>query len=354
MAAEEDHDRESEGEGDNLMALNSLVIANNSPIIAMDQAEDLNFEREKSGEFSNNSIYVDPNLYTANCDSARGCAELEGGVEEKDILNVINENLLGQEVAAVGPTESIKSHQDAIGGVNRGLSNSENLGRTHKPNSLCYRDSGGKGERKRGVYSDGPRQVYNKLNYDPKSFNTPHKKKFTHKNKGKALQTVIPPSASLRKQHQLVQSLISRNSTARSSSSVVRPAHSNGFAKHQREGVVTEGVTRNPPSNFISRKLQASSISSAGDILCCSSINSSDIRNCNKIFLKKYDREVASKVWNGALELGVEVTSLAVEKAKELKTKGNSEEKCIQEIQPNEKRDAEERFRREQQPSLHQ
>jgi hypothetical protein len=31
-----------------------------------------------------------------------------------------------------------------------------------------------------------------------------------------------------------------------------------------------------------------------------------DIQNCNKKFWSKYDNEVASKVWKGVTELGVE------------------------------------------------
>ncbi|MCH85835.1 hypothetical protein A2U01_0006687, partial [Trifolium medium] len=234
LAAEEDKERESEGEGDNLLALNSVVIANNSPINVLDQVEDLNLEKERRGEFSNNSIYVDPNLNAATCDSVRGCADLEGGVEEEDKLNVMDGNLLGQEEGVVGPTVPIILHQNVIGGVNRRLSNSEPLGRSHKPNSLCFKDSGGKGERNRGVYSDGPRHVYNKLNSDPKPNKTPLKKKASQKKKGKAQQSVNLPSASLRKQHQLVQSLFSRNSTSRSSSSGVRPAQFNGAVMQQR------------------------------------------------------------------------------------------------------------------------
>ncbi|MCI20323.1 hypothetical protein A2U01_0041485, partial [Trifolium medium] len=150
------------------------------------------------------------------------------------------------------------------------------------------------------------------------------------------------------------QSLISSKTSSHSSSSVVRPVHSDGIKDNLREVVVTDGVTRKLPSNISSCRLKASSVYSAGEILCCSSINSSDIRNCNKIFLRKYDREVASKVWNGALELEVEVTSLAEAVTKNLGAQGNTEEECIQEIQENEKRDVEEGIRREQHQFIHQ
>ncbi|PNX66676.1 hypothetical protein L195_g055219, partial [Trifolium pratense] len=37
-----------------------------------------------------------------------------------------------------------------------------------------------------------------------------------------------------------------------------------------------------------------------------SSLNSSDIRNCNNRFVEAYDHDAARKVWQGAIELGVE------------------------------------------------
>jgi hypothetical protein len=84
----------------------------------------------------------------------------------------------------------------------------------------------------------------------------------------------------------------------------VRPTFSDEASCPVQKAAITNGVRRNPPSNL--GKNKSTSISSAGEILCCSSINSSDIRNCNKFFLKKYNYEVASKVWKGAVELGVE------------------------------------------------
>ncbi|PNX74590.1 hypothetical protein L195_g030515, partial [Trifolium pratense] len=115
------------------------------------------------------------------------------------------------------------------------------------------------------------------------------------------MQNSILPSASLRRQQQLVRSLSSRNSHSSSSKSA---ACSSKLANG-----VTGMASRNPPHLCATGKQAVASISSAGDILCCSSINSSDIRNCNKVFLKNYEKEVASKVWRGALELGVEMTS---------------------------------------------
>ncbi|PNX95639.1 cysteine-rich receptor-like protein kinase, partial [Trifolium pratense] len=67
-----------------------------------------------------------------------------------------------------------------------------------------------------------------------------------------------------------------------------------------------EGVCRSSPSRYHTGKKSANSLSSAGAVLCCSSINSSDIRNCNNIFVEIYDHDAASKVWQGAVVLGVE------------------------------------------------
>jgi hypothetical protein len=110
------------------------------------------------------------------------------------------------------------------------------------------------------------------------------------------------------------------------------------------------GASKSGPSDASNCVVEVHSISSAGDILCCSSLNSTDIKNCNKIFWKKYEQEVASKVWHEALELGVElneedgvITRGAV---------GSTVEECILKIQENEKRDETERIRREQHQSV--
>ncbi|MCI00661.1 hypothetical protein A2U01_0021683, partial [Trifolium medium] len=66
------------------------------------------------------------------------------------------------------------------------------------------------------------------------------------------------------------------------------------------------GVQRNSPSRHQPGKKPSTSLSSAGAVLCCSSLNSSDIRNCNKRFIVNYEHDAARKVWQGAIELGVE------------------------------------------------
>ncbi|MCH92484.1 hypothetical protein A2U01_0013424 [Trifolium medium] len=72
-----------------------------------------------------------------------------------------------------------------------------------------------------------------------------------------------------------------------------------------------------------------------------------------KFFLKKHEKEVASKVWRGALEVGVEVNLETGAGVKEGVVRGGTEVECILEIQDNEKRDKEERSRREQHKTFH-
>ncbi|MCI71203.1 hypothetical protein A2U01_0092466, partial [Trifolium medium] len=64
-----------------------------------------------------------------------------------------------------------------------------------------------------------------------------------------------------------------------------------------------EGFRRSSPSCYRAGNKSANSLSSAGAVLCCSSLNSSDIRNCNNGFVEAYDHDAASKVWQGAVDL---------------------------------------------------
>ncbi|CAJ2672764.1 unnamed protein product [Trifolium pratense] len=96
---------------------------------------------------------------------------------------------------------------------------------------------------------------------------------------------------------------------------------------------------RNPIGRVKKPKVAATnSISSAGAVLCCSSIQSSDIRNCNKQILKRRDNDVTSKIWKGAKGLGI--------------GEGADEDECTRRIQNNEKRDEEGRNRRAQQKKV--
>jgi hypothetical protein len=101
-------------------------------------------------------------------------------------------------------------------------------------------------------------------------------------------------------------------------------------------------------------KVVESSIGPIGNSFSNNSINSSDIRNCNRLFLKNYEQEVASKVWSGALVLGVEETLNLGDSSKVLEQGNGVVVDCIKEIQFNEKRDEEESIKRERLKSVHQ
>ncbi|WJX24604.1 hypothetical protein P8452_13691 [Trifolium repens] len=204
-------------------------------------------------------------------------------------------------------------------------------------------NSGGKELRKEGVYSEGPRVVYNKLNSVSGPVNTPKKITSTPKAKELRLISNFLPSNPLRKHQCMARSLNQRKPNSISSSTAQSSANDD-VSKEMAVGVVAK---RSKPSLKPKKKNQATSISSAGAVLCCSPLNSSDIRNSNQLILKKYEDEVVSKVWNGALELGVK---LGMEGEQSSGNKGvhpKKSEKCIFEIKENEKRDEEERARRE-------
>jgi hypothetical protein len=305
-AGEEDKEGESEGEGENLWAFNSLDNSHNeSTNIMVNNAEFLK-EKETRVEdsFNTNNEVVSHNSSVGPLIEEGRCAKLKGGTAQQDSLNEKGRLLLGQKGCVDGPAKSICSLHTIAGGVESRLTQSENLGCFQKPNFLLVRESGGKGEMKRGVYSDGPRSVYKKLNFDPKNNSNALKKKNSYPKD--TTRASVLPSASLRTQQRLTQALSnkSRKPHTNSSSSFARPTLAEVDTVHGRRSPSSTGVRRNSPTN--SGKKSSNSLSSAGEILCCSSINSSDIRNCNNKFLKKHNHEIASKVWKGAVELGVE------------------------------------------------
>ncbi|PNX61489.1 hypothetical protein L195_g052479, partial [Trifolium pratense] len=112
-----------------------------------------------------------------------------------------------------GSANSTNIHHSVKGGVNRRRSKSEELGRVNKSNNLYEEVSGGKGEGKGGVYSDGPRAVYNKLNSGP-TFNQVSRltegERSRKKNTSEHSKILFLPSRSLRNQNQLVLSLRNR------------------------------------------------------------------------------------------------------------------------------------------------
>jgi hypothetical protein len=350
MEVEEEPERESEGEGDNLLAINTEVMANNVVLNCDDRAACLLNDKERMEENSNQSINKWPLPLLENLNSTRGGTNLEeGGAIQEDLLNVVSDNLLGQEVGSGGPANFIPPQAAVKGGVFRRISHSEDVGRASK--SFVKSDMGQ--ARKGGVYSDGPRSVYNKLVSGPclNEFvcQTSAKKKQKHTNNS----SHVLPSASLRKQHQLAKSLNSRKSLSVSSTSVARVQSLEVEGGTAVEVCPQKGGVRK--SNMgDSGQATAGSFGMAGNSLCDSSINSSNIRNCNRIFLQNYEQEVASKVWRGALVLGVEENPKLGESSSAAERGNGTVVDCINEIQVNEKRDEEECIKRERKKFVHQ
>jgi hypothetical protein len=115
---------------------------------------------------------------------------------------------------------------------------------------------------------------------------------------------IHPVPANIRKQQNLIDKLHLRTPASSSSQSAKIPSKK-GVISSNSYGVDL-GVTRKPPSQKKKNVAKPSnSLSSAGEILCCSSINSTEIRNCNKRFIDNFNHEAAHKVWKGAKELGV-------------------------------------------------
>jgi hypothetical protein len=155
-----------------------------------------------------------------------------------------------------------------------------------------------------GVYSDGPRNVYLKLNKDCPDRIEPLQPLLVP---NKTTTTRVHPiPVGIRRQQKLIKDL--HLDTPSSSSTQAAPIHWLSGKDSDPSGTIhgEKGVLRKRPQRANSlRKQQQSSLSSAGEILCCSSINSSDIRNCNKRFVANFHQEAATKVWKEATDLGV-------------------------------------------------
>jgi hypothetical protein len=343
LMAEAESEGEPEGEGENLLALNSGVNANHSPLFDIDQVAGSKVVEETMEENSNFLINENPNIVMEGLNSIGGVTVLEGRVIKVDGLCGMSGKGVGQEEGVGGPTLTNYPHNIVKGGVGRRLTKSEQLGRVSKPILSPMSKSEGKEKVKGGVYSDGPRVVYNTLNGDACPPCSPKNRQGVKKIKGIYSQNSVLPSASLRLQQQLLRSFKYRKSTSSSIPSVACSISDEAVCSNRQQETEVV-VKRSSPNKFKADRLRAGSCSSVGDIICCSSINSSDIRNCNKNFLKKQEKEVASKVWSGAVGLGVELNA-----GVGINSKGHTEEECIFEIQENEKRDEIERIRRERQ-----
>ncbi|WJX11578.1 hypothetical protein P8452_02175 [Trifolium repens] len=164
----------------------------------------------------------------------------EGGAVKKDNLGEGVGKGAGQKVGSFGPAISTNSHHIVKGGAVRRISKSEVVGLSIKPLLSQHVDSEGKRGLKGGVYSDGPRHVYNFLNSGPRATKTPKKQHGVSKSKGQALLNTILPSASLRKQQHMLRSLNTRNSNSVSNTSISCP-------RRERGGTV--GASKSGPSD---------------------------------------------------------------------------------------------------------
>jgi hypothetical protein len=331
MVVEEEWERDVEEQGENLLALNFEVIANNDHLSFVDHGGNLINDKERIEVNSNLPFNTSPNV-EENLNSG-GCGTIGGRGGVNDLFNVENDILLGQEVRSGGPGKFILSHETVKGGVDIRFSYYEGMGRVSKPILQQENESGSLVGKKGGVYSDGPplKPIVKQTDF--------RKKQMNFYNSASVL-----PSSSLRKQQQLVRSINSRKSNSTSANSVTGVNMSDGKGGKSM-GVCLRKEAQRCTSSVVSSKHGVGSSSSAGDTLGSSSINSSNIRNCNRLFLKIFEQEVASKVWKGALALGVEENNMHVS------SKGVD---CIKEIQDNEKRDEVESIKREHKKFVHQ
>ncbi|CAJ2637223.1 unnamed protein product [Trifolium pratense] len=182
LTVADEFERESKGGGENLLALYYTVNANNTTLMEVDHVIVTIFLRETGEENSNHSINLDTNLNSGrviseNLNSKRGYVVLEGGEEMVDSLIVKDGKLMGREEGVGEPTFSVLPKQNVMRVTGRRGSTSVDLGQLHNSNNQLGCVSGDAGELRGGVYSDGPRAVYNKLNSGPSMTKTPQKKK---------------------------------------------------------------------------------------------------------------------------------------------------------------------------------
>jgi hypothetical protein len=235
---------------------------------------------------------------------------------------------LGQEEVDGGPQNFTPNQFAVKGGVVRRFTQSEGMGQVHH-SEPCI-NSGGASKQLGGVYSDGPRKVYNQLTNGPPIISpTIHRVSQASKHQNTTRTHPIP--ATIRRQQKLIKKYNLCPSAPVSSSQSISHTVTPGNEGQSRRD---EGVVRNPPSQSTRKKQQEGSLSSAGEILCCSSINSSDIRNCNARNIDNLNNDAAQKVWRGVLDLGV--------------VGEEGDEVYVQRILTNENKEEELRIQREQ------
>ncbi|CAJ2635642.1 unnamed protein product [Trifolium pratense] len=249
-----------------------------------------------------------PNLGSNN-DKAEGkeSSKCVDGVRSKEDNRLVDGGiLLGHEDGAGGTQHTSNTNLSITGGVVRNETQSAEVSCLQL--SLVS-EGGGEGHGTRGVYNDGLRNVYIKLTKAGAIGNQDAQ--------GKGMTRIHPTPAKVRKHQHTIQNLNLKIPNPDLSLSSFRANPIEDEVSSCRSVFEFNGVTRNPPSQHRSSRKPTSSLSSVGEILCCSSLSSSNFHNCNRRFMEKYDQESAQKLWQGATELGVvgeEVEDTYVEK----------------------------------------
>jgi hypothetical protein len=173
------------------------------------------------------------------------------GVRSKEDNRLVDGGiLLGQEDGAGGRKNSIINHHNIKVGVLRRLTQSDNMGCVTKLNRPKDIVSGGEVEQVGGVYSDGPRNVYLKLNKSLAHIDTTLLSKGMQVKNNKVVKRVNPILAVVRKKQQIINNLnlkvpnpdISLQATISTSSRM-------GDLSRNSEKL-DEGVVRSSPSRF--------------------------------------------------------------------------------------------------------
>jgi hypothetical protein len=277
----EEEEIEVEGEGDNLLVLNSLVNGNNAQLISCDQYDLLLNDKEGNKDNSNVSLNVP---FKENLNSVEGDVLEDGGINLEDRVEESGGIELGRGAGVGGPILSINSDHAVKGGASSKEILSVDLGRSLKPTKKQGEVEQSLEVRKGGVYSNGPSGVYKLLNNNPPHVASSSFNQCLLSKKGKATFPTIPPSASLRRQQLMAKSLAVRNSHSHSTNVSVTSIHNQSNSRSFRgeaenDPSLVAGVTRGPVEDNQSNSSEAQ-VSKLG----CSSINSTDIRNCNNRF----------------------------------------------------------------------
>ncbi|MCH84931.1 DUF4283 domain protein [Trifolium medium] len=322
-------EREEIEGGQHLLAITNCINTNDSPINGYGNISLGSNEKEDSKESSNN-FNDEENLNFSNSKDGENLGE---AFKELVVVDLEESNEVD---FSKGPSHSIchcSQRRNAIGGENSRSLEMDKL--THKPKSVSIK--GGKGEQRGGVSknSDGVDRVGRK----PKS-SSPNgdcrggngDQEAGGSSKGAQKGSKLRPISAVGRKGIEVSVTGGEGAQTNSLTRIQKPATtinpttgcpprtgvSSANSSSRRNPAVAssasiptvntmkEGCSRNPVGRFKAVKAKENSLSSAGSILCCSSLNSVDIRNCNKQFWNKHELEANGKVWKDVKDLGVE------------------------------------------------